>query len=192
MTASGEVTIPTISKIDLEAALAVQLEPFSRYISGSPLAVVLVVKGQPGVAETAGQPPFAGVDGEALAKALLALGWGEDRKAVHSNLTDAAALGVLLRPVGALPLTALELRELIEIVDPVTVVALDQAARTALVEAFSSSESGFLAEFSSGTAQMVLGRRFVSVDGFEASLADSHKKQLAWAQLKQAKRPERR
>ena len=171
-------TKSTLVSADLAASISAQLEAYTRYITGNQLGVILAVKGIPGAAESAGLPAFSGVDGAALEKAFVALGWGQQ-----------CWLGVMLRPSGAPRLDAMELRRLIEIVDPLVVVSLDEFARLTLIESFSSTETGLLASFLASSTEMVLGRRFVSIDGFEASLADAQKKQLAWAQLKEAERP---
>jgi hypothetical protein len=151
------------------------LQPFAGYLAGCPETLVLVIKGQAGAAEAGGGKPFSGPDGEALDKALSALGW-----------SAGGWLGVLLTAPGLEPLSAEQLRLLCEIVDPLLIIALDEVARQSLREAFARPRPGLAADFEPGARSQMLGRVFVSVDGFESSLADQAAKQRCWAQLKQA------
>ncbi|MDR3315862.1 MAG: hypothetical protein LBS98_05225 [Coriobacteriales bacterium] len=160
--------------IDLRAGLTIQLAPYAACLAGSPLARVLTVKGVAGAAEQAGGAPFSGEDGSALKKSLAVLGWSDE---------DWCGVLLALAP-NTTTLTPGELRELCEIIDPTAIITLDEVARQAVVKAFVSTEEGFLAEFTAGAESKVLGRRLISVDGFEASLADPHAKQRVWAQLK--------
>jgi hypothetical protein len=163
---------------DLRQSLVAQLETYRPYLSGEILTSLVVLKGKAGVAENAGEAPFFGEDGAALEKALVALGW-----------PDECWCGVLLAPTvpaDTPPLSPGALRLLCEILDPWTIVALDEPARRALVDAFAQVESGFLADFTPGGQTVVLGRNLISVDGFEEALDDSAAKQRVWAQLKRA------
>ena len=174
--------------MDFRANIKEQLASFSLYYSGDVLAPVLAVKGMPGAAEQAGGPPFSGADGLALDKAFGSLGWG------FGSQDTRVWLGLLLG-AGTSPgkcqqqpaLTASQLRLICEIVDPLAIVALDEEARAALVECFSSPETGMLADFCAGAEINVMGRLLVSVDGFEDALADEKLKQRAWAQLKRCR-----
>lgn len=173
--------VDTISVLTLDDVLeqrTAELRLFQSHVNGNQLASVLAIKGLPGVAETKGLPALSGADGDALEKALVALGWKES-----------SWLGVILQPVDAAALSAGNLRELVEIIDPLVVITLDDVARLQLIEALSPLAANLLSGFHAKAAITVLGRRLISVDSFELALRDSDKKQLAWAQLKQAIRP---
>jgi hypothetical protein len=158
--------------VDFRADIERQLAPFSAHITGNPLASLVAVKGVPGEAEREGGLPFSGADGTALDKAFGRLGWGYGSKDTRTWL------GVLL------PSGSFDLRLVCEIVDPLAIVALDERARGAIVDAFKSTEEGFLADFTPGAQSTVAGRLLISVDGFEDALSDETAKQRAWAQLK--------
>jgi hypothetical protein len=180
--------------VDFRADREQQLEPFAAHISGNPLASLMAVKGKPGAAERAKAAPFSGDDGLALDKAFGRLGWGygsQDTRAWFGlvlALPDALAdprPNSCSDPLPDLPaLSARDLRLICEIIDPLTIVALDDTARTALIEAFISTEEGFLADFTPGSQIRILGRQLVSVEGFEDALSDEAAKQKVWAQLK--------
>jgi hypothetical protein len=168
--------------VDFRANIKTQLESYRPYYCGDELASIIAIKGKPGAAELEHLAPFSGDDGLALDKSFGQLGWGYGSKSTR------IWLGILLSPLTLPRLTAEELRYLCEVVDPLTIVALDEPARVALTEAFSSTETGLLVDFHKGTGTEVLGRHFVSVDGFEDALADDSEKQRVWAELKQARR----
>jgi hypothetical protein len=160
----------------LLAARASGLREFSAYIDRPPEAcaevLVMAVKGLRGVAEDAGGAPLSGADGKALASAFAALGWVQD-----------AWCGLVLSPAEGPFLAGERLALCVELIDPRTIVALDDAARTA----FEAAWGVLLPSAASGpqTATDARGRLFVSVDGFESALASERRKQLVWAQLKQ-------
>jgi uracil-DNA glycosylase len=185
--------------IDFRADIERQLEPFAAHIAGDVLASLLAIKGRPGAAERAGGAPFSGADGLALDKAFGSLGWGfgsQDTRRWAGLLLTVA--GSPAPPAATLPtaescaatLPAATLRLICELIDPLAIVALDEEARTALIDAFSSTEEGFLAEFTPGTETRVLGRQLISVTGFEDALASEDAKQKVWAQLKRCRPPQ--
>jgi hypothetical protein len=140
---------------------------------GALLAEIAVVKGLPGPAEATGGGALSGADGQALAKALEALGWN-----------PTTIFYTLSRPEPGMeaPRRADRLRLQLESVDPRTVVALDAEAASDVAEAFGCEEPV------PGSAPLrVLGRQIVAVSGFEAALADPKAKQRVWAELKAAK-----
>ena len=138
--------------------------------SGDEIATVALVKGTPGEADTRAGHALAGPDGEAAHKALDALGLAPERFAICSRVGKAGAAA-----------RAKRLRLAIEAVDPRIVVALDGEAAADLAAAFGLDSLGF------GTPVSVGGRRFLAVDGLEASLADEKRKRLVWRQLKTLK-----
>ncbi|MDR1183206.1 MAG: hypothetical protein LBK67_00230 [Coriobacteriales bacterium] len=164
--------------VDFHAGITQQLEPFASYIVGDPLASLVALKGRPGEAELNGGVPFCSADGLALDKAFGRLGWG-----FGTDDTRRWCGIVLVRPDKP-PLSTQDIRLLCEIIDPLTIVSLDETARISLIGAFESAEEGFLADFTSGSQTWILGRHLVSVEDFEDSLVDEGTKQKAWAQLK--------
>jgi hypothetical protein len=138
---------------------------------GALLARVAVVKGMPGPAEASGGTALSGADGEAVTKALVALGYDADE-----------VFFTLSRPeIGLEPAPRAErLRIHMEAVDPELILGLDAEAAADLAEAFGIAAPRF------GTATRVLGRRVVVVDGLERSLGDERLKRRVWHQLKAA------
>jgi hypothetical protein len=164
--------------VDFRADRERQLADFVAHIVGNPLASLVAVKGTPGAFERDGGAPFSGADGLALDKAFGRLGWG------YGSQDTRIWFGILLSlPSGPL-LSARELRLICEIVDPLTIVALDDTARLALIDAFASTEKALATTFALGAESAALGRQLVSVEGFEDALADANAKQKAWTQLK--------
>jgi hypothetical protein len=157
-----------------ELAIADALAPGSDAVapSGALLAEVVVVKGLAGPAEATGRPALAGPDGEAVGKALEALGWD-----------PALVFATLSRPEPGIDAArrADRLRQQIEAVDPALVLALDAEAAADVAEAFGIAQPAF------GEAVRVLGRRIVAVDGLEASLGEPARKRRVWRQLQAAK-----
>lgn len=196
MTDSSEIT----RTFDLRAQA---LEPFASFLScdvRSALdALVLAIKGKPSAGEAAGGLPLSGRDGVALTAAFERLGW-----------SNTEWCGVLLAPgsadLGADPGADLgadsgadpgadslteepeRLRLLLEILDPLLIVALDEEARVALVNALDVGDH--LAAWEKKTAAEAQGRLLISVDDFEAALDSEVEKQLVWQQLKRAARTE--
>jgi hypothetical protein len=139
---------------------------------GALFAEVAAVKGLAGPAEATGREALCGADGEALSKALEALGW--DGSAVFRTLSRP-------EPGISAEQRAARLRLQIEAVDPKLVLALDAEAAEDVALAFGIAKPAF------GADVRVLGRRIVAVDGLEASLADPARKKRVWRQLQAAK-----
>jgi len=173
-----------VATIDYSKTITQQLEAFLPHICGNPLASLVVIKGIPGPREAAGDKPFSGQDGLALDKAFGRLGWG------FGSQSTRMWFGIALSPASAPTLSPQSLRSICELIDPLTIVALDDKARLACIEAFSQAEEGFLADFTSGRQTWVLGRHLISVAGFEAALDDDAQKQKVWAQLKRCVPPQ--
>jgi hypothetical protein len=136
--------------------------------SGDPMAAVALVKGVPGPAEVSGGDVLSGPDGEAVAKALAALGYSGTLFATLTRSDPAKA------PEGA----SARLREQIEAVEPDLVIALDAAAAEDLSLAFGCPL------LKPGHAVRVLGRRLLSLSGMEASLGDEQRKAAVWAEFR--------
>ena len=157
-----------------ELAAADTLAPGSDAVAwaGALFAEVAAVKGLAGPAEASGGEALAGADGEAAAKALEALGW-----------EAGAVCRTLARPEPGIPAEqrAARLRRQLEAVDPKLIVALDVEAAEDVAAAFGVAKPAF------GAEMRVLGRRFVAVDGLEASLSDPARKKRVWRQLQAAK-----
>lgn len=134
---------------------------------GDELAEVLLVKGEPGRADLEAGRALAGPDGEAIGKALDALGMPKQRFAVCSR---PAALSEEVRG-HRLALT-------IEAVDPKVVVALDAAAAADVASAYRVDVPA------PGVPVRVRGRVVLAVSDFEAALADERLKRKAWRQLR--------
>lgn len=164
------------AKVRAELAEADQLLPGADRVawSGAVLADVVVVKGLDGPAEASGGEALSGADGEALAKALHALGWPQG-----------VSFHTVSRPIPGCDEGAVvrRLRLQIEAVDPALLIALDAQAADDVARAFGVKRPKF------GEALTVNGRRFVAVDGFEDSLVDESHKRRVWKHL-QAARPD--
>ncbi len=171
--------------MDFRANIIERLKPFSAYYCGDELASLIAIKGMPGQAELSGDPPFSGEDGLALDKSFGHLGWGFGSKSTRTWF------GILLSPKNTPQLSAKDLKQICETVDPLTIVTLDKPAHIALKQAFTSAEKNISPDNFLGKAINYQGRQFVGVDNFEAALLDVSEKQRVWAQLKQAKFPGR-
>ncbi|MDR2957217.1 MAG: uracil-DNA glycosylase family protein [Coriobacteriales bacterium] len=186
-------------------ALRLQLHPYSAYLAGQPTADVLIIKGQPGPAELAGDAAFSGRDAIAIEAALNALGWGK------SNWC-----GVILALPGEPGLSPEQLRWVIEINDPTQIIVLDKTAQPCVSAALSigtvdlldikglqsgiqssdQNEAQVTTQAASAKPQktnlklgeqvFIMGRHVLVVDDFESSLDDDIAKQRVWAQLKLA------
>lgn len=156
-----------------ELTAAESLAPGSDCVawSGVPIAEVALVKGCPGPAEASGGAALSGADGEALGKALSALGWSES--AVFATLSRS-------EPAAEPEARAVRLRAQLEAVDPRVVIALDAEAAEDVARAFGTKP------LKAGEATRVLGRRLVAIDGFETSLGDEVLKRRVWKQLRAA------
>ncbi|MDR3136863.1 MAG: hypothetical protein LBU07_05590 [Coriobacteriales bacterium] len=114
----------TIPLPNLQAIQTRQLTTYRPYLQGDSLGDVLVLKGRPGPAEDARQPPFSGADGPALHTALVALGWKANNWC-----------GLLLRPNGQVALEGAPLLRLIELIDPQALLVVDAVALNVLAAA---------------------------------------------------------
>lgn len=157
------------ARAELADADALVLQPV-RW-SGSVTAEVMLVKGFPGPAEDAGGDAMTGPDGAAADAALDRLGWG-----------TSSVFRTVSRPLSAAndDAVAARLHLQVEAVDPRFVIALDREAAADLERAFGLRRMRF------GVEQRSLGRRFLAVDGLEASLADETRKRTVWAQMRSA------
>ena len=146
-------------------------------MGGNAFSAVLLVKGELTEGETGGEGAFSGADGTALRASLAKLGYApEDWEWLLS--VDA----------GGEPLDAGLVREAVCTLDPATVIACDEAAASALREAYAdelaaldSLEEAMLVP---GALARVLGMRVMNLGGFAAALGDPHEKQVMWARLK--------
>lgn len=136
--------------------------------SGDPMAAVALVKGVPGPAEASGGEVLSGPDGDAVAKALAALGYSGTTFATLSRIDVASA------PEGG----PVRLREQIEAVEPDLVIALDSAAAEDLSAAFGCTL------LVPGHPVRVLGRTLLALSGMEASLGDERDKAAVWAEFR--------
>ncbi|MBQ6395000.1 MAG: hypothetical protein IJH87_01445 [Atopobiaceae bacterium] len=140
-------------------------------LAGSAYPQVLFVKGILNDGEAQGGALLGGADGEALKRSLIRLGYAPQ---------DWAALAATGDPKLVC--------DAVRVLDPTTVVVLDEPAKTIVREAFAdgfASQSGLeSAMFVDGLVVNILGMRFLSLGGFEAALADTASKQLMWARLK--------
>ena len=146
-------------------------------MGGNAFSTALLVKGEPSEAEQAGAEPLSGADGKALRASLARLGYApEDWEWMLCAKADGE------------PLPADVFRLAVCTLDPATLVCCDEAAATAVREAYAeelaSIESLEEALLVPGAVSRVLGMRFLNLGGFEAALADSHEKQVMWARLK--------
>lgn len=161
-------------KAAAEIAMAEKLVPGAGLVrgQGDVLADVLLVKGVAGPGDLAKKHALAGEDGTAIGKALDALGVSEARYAVCTRIGPAKAKRIA------------RLRLLTEAVDPRTVVLLDAEAAEDFAAAFAITAP------SPGEIVRVFGRDVLTVDGFEAALADEARKRRVWAQLRALKAAE--
>ncbi len=159
-----------------ELALAERAAPGSDAVasSGAVVAEVALVKGLPGPAESAGGVALSGPDGEAADAALAALGW--DPAQVFRTLSRP-------EPGIAAEKRVRRLRQQLEAVDPVVVIALDAEAAADLAEAFA------LDGLKPGAPVTRLGRTLVALSGLESSLGDPTAKRRVWRELKAATPP---
>lgn len=157
------------------------------WMEGNAFSPVVLVKGQLNDAEAAGGNLLAGADGQALRSALAAIGYAPEdfcalaAVAQESDEPAAAPAGELLPQ----PL----FREALEALDPEAVVLLDTTAADLMRETYADAlvaiEDFDEAMLKPGLVAHVLGRRVLTLDGFEAALADKAEKQRMWAYLKQ-------
>ena len=141
-------------------------------LAGSAPSDVLLVKGEPGPAELAGEALLSGRDGVALSRALSTLGYADDAWAALASARRAADGSWV--PVGPDDLSFA-----VEVFDPELIVALDPAAAVSLAEAWALE-----APLVPGEPRRVLGRRVLALGGFERALDDPAQKRVMWARLK--------
>jgi hypothetical protein len=170
----AEVRALFLARAQAELAAADSAAPGSDAVAwrGALMAQVAAVKGLAGPAEASGGSAMEGADGEALLKALEALGWERDEVFFTLSRPEPGLDGAVLTD---------RLRLQIEAVDPELVLALDADAAVDLAEAFG------VEPLLPGVPMRVLGRRLLAVDGFEASLGNEKRKRAAWEQLKAGK-----
>lgn len=159
---------------DYAAIRAAELEPWRAHLHGNRFASVLAIKGEPGPAERAGKPPFFGEDAQALESAFVTMGF-----------ESGSWCGIALELPEKESIDALELRLLIETIDPQALVALDHCAILLLQEAYGVELMPVIPE--PGKKSRILGRALVYVEGFEAALASNdggEAKKRVWNELK--------
>ena len=136
--------------------------------SGDPLGRVLLVKGEPGPEDVATRRALAGVDGEAAAKALEALG-----------MDPSSAWATCSRPRKAdEQAVSSRLRLIVEAVDPALVICLDPLAGRDMARALG------LGTLAPGVPATHMGRVVGAVDGLEASLGDPAAQARVWRQMR--------
>lgn len=157
-------------KTAAELVAADKMAPGSDAIacSGDLFAEVFVAKGEPGPAEASGGAALSGPDGEAVRKALAALGFD-----------PASVFATIVRPEAGIdePLLRARLHFQVEAIDPWLVLALDAVAAADLAAVFDLGRLPF------GKRVANSGRQFVAVDGLEAALVDVRAKRRVWGQL---------
>lgn len=164
-------------------ALAVQ----GVWMEGNAFSPVVLVKGQLNDAEAAGGSLLAGADGTALRASLTAIGYAPEDFCALSAVAQASDEPAAA-PAGE-PLPQALFREALEALDPEAVILLDTVAADLMREAYADAlvviEDFDEAMLKPGLVAHVLGRRVLTLDGFEAALADKAEKQRMWAYLKQ-------
>ncbi len=175
-----------------EADVAVQIEDFraramakfAGSVSGDPFACVVAVK-------TKSAASTQGAD-EALRKSLESLGY--DAKSLLDVLVPAAGSTAGSAEGGV---NARSLRQIVELVDPVAVIALDANASQMLADAFANAHVHHELPPANRTpappqnrnsAAAVNGRTHVFLHDFEGSLSNIDAKRHAWAALRTLRR----
>jgi uracil-DNA glycosylase len=135
---------------------------------GDPTAEVVIVKGSPDAGEKTSRKALSGDDGRAAEKALAALGFDPER-----------TWATLSRPTGGDgDVCARRLEAIVEAVDPLLVIALDDAAAADLASAYR------LTALVPGRPVVARGRIVGSVGGLAASLPDTAEKARVWERFK--------
>ena len=157
------------------------------WMEGNAFSPVVLVKGQLNDAEAAGGSLLAGADGTALRASLAAIGYAPEDFCALSAVAQASDEPAAV-PAGE-PLPQALFREALEALDPEAVILLDTVAADLMREAYADAlvviEDFDEAMLKPGLVAHVLGRRVLTLDGFEAALADKAEKQRMWAYLKQ-------
>ena len=163
---ADERLVETVVAFRLQA-----LAPFAGCTFGDPFGTVVAIKGAP--CAHPGERGFLDApDGVALSKALTAIGYPADR-----------VFGIQLG--GDCPANV---KPLVELVDPVAIVALDAQASAALLGAYwddGITDASLARDGVAGHAKWICGRKAVLLDDFEGSLRDDAAKRRAWAALKE-------
>lgn len=161
----------------VEEFRAEALSSFAGSVFGDPFGLVVAVKANPphtgGVEGASASGFLAAPDGIALAKALDSLGYPAE--SLFGVQLGTSAEG------GGRAVTDANLRSVIELVDPVSIVALDARAAQAVERAY-GAEPTSPARLPS--TRRLLGRTVVLLDDFEACLGSQEAKRRAWAALK--------
>lgn len=160
-----------VAKVRAELALADDGLPEAAVgmWAGDLFPAVALVKGEPGAAERAGGAVLGGADGEAVVKALTALGM--DGAGIWRTLSRPAPEVLPERAAARLSLQ-------LAAVDPTIVIALDATA------AFDAAAALEVVVPPFGVPVAARGVVLLAVDGFEASLADEGRKREIWRQLR--------
>jgi hypothetical protein len=144
---------------------------------GNACSEALIIKGEPGEAERAGQGLLSGRDGKALQAALLKLGYAPE-----------SWLGMATWKADGSTLSPEELRWAVTTLDPACVICVDETAanlvRTTYAEELSVLEDLSEAMVEPDHVTHILGMRLIDLGGFEEALGDAHEKQIMWARLK--------
>ncbi len=187
----GATNDPADVAAQVEEFRAKALARFGDCVFGDEFALVVAVKTAAADSEAAADA--AGGDngflvepaGEALRKSLESLGY--DPEALLGVVVPAAGTAA---PAGAAPaIDARALRQIVELVDPAAVVAMDANASAMLEAAFADARLRHdLLQGSADTAAAVNGRTHVLLHDFEGSLDSIDAKRRAWAALRTLKR----
>lgn len=189
--AAGADASPSDAEViaDTEEFRAEALSRFEGRVFGDDFALVLAVKGGP----DGGQGDNGFLEsalGEALRKSMESLGY--DPWALGGVWIGGDGSDGMMDPR--------TLRSIIELIDPVSVVAVDATAGRVLLRAYSDQGVGDGQAVASGAypsperldaedlAATVCGRRHVFLRDFEASLDDIELKRSAWMALRSIKR----
>lgn len=155
---------------------------------GNGFSPVLLIKGEVGVTEVVSGAVLDEAEDAALRAALLRLGYAPEDFCVLAAVYGPGEEGAAPAPDVGEPLAADLLREAVEALDPEAVVLLDDAATAVMREAYSDALAAIdqfeVAMLEPGLVANVLGRRVLSLGGFETALADAASKQRVWAYLK--------
>lgn len=146
-------------------------------MGGNAFSSVLMVKGELSGEERGGAKLLSGDDGQALHKALEALGYEPgDGVVVAAVLEDGTPLAPAL------------LREAVAALGPGTVLALDDRAADLVRDAYADELAGIeeidVALLKPGLVARAAGMRLMSLGNFAAALDDPKLKQWVWACLK--------
>jgi hypothetical protein len=164
------------AKASAELAAADALVAGSSAIAGdgSLFASVVLLKGHPGEEDRAAGRAFAGEDGEAADKVLVALGLDPARA---WRMCTRVAGGVASGGADA-EARALRVELAVEAVDPDLAIALDPEAGEDLARAYR------LPGLAPGKPVQARGRTLGAVSGLAASLGDDRAKARVWAELR--------